>query len=120
MDKTRTIGQKWLINELVLLFGPSKVCRISFQSDNSTRRKMDIQDQYLDIQLCDNHLTYSVLISKYSAVISKIFILTYFNISDSKAKCLDITTEYTYIFLRVSRVIVSKDAGKTTERQTLS
>ena len=55
---------------------------------------MDIQHQYLDFQLCDKHLTYSVLISKYSAVISKTFILTYFNILDSKAECPDITTEY--------------------------
>ena len=38
-----------------------------------TRRKMDIQDQCPNIQLCDKHLTYSVEISKYSAVISKIF-----------------------------------------------
>ena len=38
---------------------------------------MDIQDQYLDIQLCDKHLMYSVLISKYLAVMSKIFKLTY-------------------------------------------
>ena len=39
-----------------------------------TRRKMDIQDKYLVIQLYDKHLTYSVLISKYSAVIFKIFV----------------------------------------------
>ena len=56
---------------------------------------MDIQDQHLDILLIHNkHLTYSVLMSKYSAVISNIFILTYFNILDSKAECSDITTEY--------------------------
>ena len=55
---------------------------------------MDIQDQYIDIQLYDKHLTYSVLMSKYSAVISKTIILTYFNILDSKAERLDITTEY--------------------------
>ena len=41
---------------------------------------MDIQDQYLDIQLCDKHLIYSILISKYPAAILGIFILTYFNI----------------------------------------
>ena len=40
---------------------------------------MDIQDQYLDIQQCDKDLIYSVLMSKYSAVIPKIFILTCFN-----------------------------------------
>ena len=55
---------------------------------------MNIQDQYLDIQLFDKHLPYSVLMSKYSAIISKIIILTYFNILDSKAERLDITTEY--------------------------
>ena len=55
---------------------------------------MDIQDPYLDIQLCDKHLTYSVLISKYSAMMSKIFILTYFNIFDSTAECSDITTDF--------------------------
>ena len=46
---------------------------------------MDIQDQYLDIQLCDNDLTYSIEISKYSAVISEVFILIYLNILDSEA-----------------------------------
>ena len=51
---------------------------------------MDIQDQCLDIRLCDKHLTYSVLISKYSALISKIFVLTYFNILDNKVNCSDI------------------------------
>ena len=37
-----------------------------------TRRKVDIQDQCLDIQLCDKHLIYSNEISKYSAVIPEI------------------------------------------------
>ena len=55
---------------------------------------MDIQDQYLDIQLCNNHLIYSIEISKYSAVISEIFILTYFNILDSEAESSDITVQY--------------------------
>ena len=56
---------------------------------------MDIQDQYLGIQrLCDNHLIYSIEISKYSAVISEIFILTYFNILDSEAEYSDITVRY--------------------------
>ena len=50
---------------------------------DSARRMTDIQDQYLDIQLCDNHIIYSIGISKYSALISEIFILTYFNISNS-------------------------------------
>ena len=70
----------------------------------NTRRKMDIQHQYLDIQLCEKHLTYSDLKSNYSLVIYKIFILTYFNLFDRKIKCpditfqyLDITTEYEYI-----------------------
>ena len=44
---------------------------------------MDIQEQYLDIQLCNKHLIYLIEISKHSAVISEIFILTYFNIKDS-------------------------------------
>ena len=43
---------------------------------------MDIQYQYLDISQCEKHLTYLVLIYKYSVVISKIFILTYFDILD--------------------------------------
>ena len=55
---------------------------------------MDIQDQYLDIQLCVNHLIYSIEISKYSAVVSDIFILTYFNILDSEAEYSDITFQY--------------------------
>ena len=58
------------------------------------RGKMNIQDEYLDIQLCDKHFIYSVVISKYSAVISKIFILTYFNILDRKAKFSDIAVQY--------------------------
>ena len=33
---------------------------------------MDIEDQYLDIQVYDKHLIYSVLLSKYSKVISEI------------------------------------------------
>ena len=64
---------------------------------NPKRRKMDIQDQYLDIQLCDKHLTYSILISK-------IFILTYFNILDSKAECSDNTTTEYIRCLYLSRV----------------
>ena len=55
---------------------------------------MDIQDQYLDIQLCDKHLIYSIELSKYLAVISEIFILTYFNIWDSQAVYSDITVQY--------------------------
>ena len=62
---------------------------------------MDIQDQYLDIQLCDKHIIYSIEISKHSVVISEIFILIYFNIlgseakySDIRVKYLDIRTEY--------------------------
>ena len=61
---------------------------------HTARNKIDIQDQYIDIQLCDKHLIYSVVISKYSAVISKIFLLTYFNILDSKAEYSDITIQY--------------------------
>ena len=33
---------------------------------------MDIQDQYLDIQICDKHLIYSIVISGYSALIFEI------------------------------------------------
>ena len=55
---------------------------------------MDIQDQYLDIPLCEKNLIYSVEISKYPVVISEIFIITYFNILDSEAKYLDITVQY--------------------------
>ena len=39
--------------------------------------------------------TYSVLIPENSAVLSKILVLTYFNILDCKAECLGNTTEYT-------------------------
>ena len=55
---------------------------------------MDIQGQYLDIQLCDKHFIYSIEISKYLAVISEIFILTYFNIYHSEAEYSDITVQY--------------------------
>ena len=53
-----------------------------------------MQDQYVDIQLCDNHLIYSIGISKYSAIISEIFILTYFNTLDSEAEYSDIIVQY--------------------------
>ena len=65
-----------------------------FLNKHNTQRKIYIQDQYLDIQLCDKHLIYSIEISKYSAVISEIFILTYFNILDSEAEYSDITVQY--------------------------
>ena len=55
---------------------------------------MDIQDEYLDIQLCDNHFIYSIEIPKYSAVISEIFISTYFNILDSETEYSDIIVQY--------------------------
>ena len=64
-----------------------------------TRRKMDIQDQYLDIQLYEEHLTYSVLISKYSAVLSKIFILTYFTILHRETFCSKLCKKSQYILL---------------------
>ena len=44
---------------------------------------MDIQDQYIDIQLFDKHFIYSVEISRYSDLIRYILVLTYFNILDS-------------------------------------
>ena len=34
MDITRTIGQKWLANELVLFFDPEELCQSTIQSDN--------------------------------------------------------------------------------------
>ena len=41
------------------------------------------------------------VISKYSAAISEIFILTYFNILDSRAEYPDITVEYLNVYLHV-------------------
>ena len=55
---------------------------------------MDIHEQYLDTQPCDNNLIYSIEISQYSAVISEIFILIYFDILDSEAEYSDITVQY--------------------------
>ena len=66
---------------------------------------MDVQDQYLDIQVCDKHFNYLVSISKYSAVISKIFILTYFNILYNKAECSDITVQYLNITIEYIRCL---------------
>ena len=62
----------------------------SINEKNSTRRKMDNQDQYLDIQLYDKHLIYSIKIFKYSAATSEIFILNNLSISDSEAEYSDI------------------------------
>ena len=62
--------KKFFYTKLVISLSWSAI-----QWKNLTRGKIDIHDQYLDIQLCGKHLTYSVTISKYSAVISKIFIL---------------------------------------------
>ena len=59
-----------------------------------TEWKMDIQDQYLDIQLCDKEFIYPVVISRYSDVISKIWLPPYLDILDTIAKYLDITIEY--------------------------
>ena len=60
---------------------------------------MDIQDQYLDIQLWDSRLIYSVVISRYLArdnlkIKSKIKILLYLNSYDIGAEFLDNRTEY--------------------------
>ena len=60
---------------------------------------MAIQDKYLDIQLCDKHFIYSIEISIYSVVISKIFILIYFNNSDIIVQYVYIRTEYIRCFL---------------------
>ena len=83
----------------------SSLIYIFLDTSTYTRRKMDIQDKHLHIQLCDKHLIYSVVVSKCSAVISKMFILTYFNTLDSEAEysditvqCLDIKTEYIKYF----------------------
>ena len=53
----------------------------------NTRRKMDVQ-------LWDSHLICLVVISRYSAVISKILIAAYFNILDITAEYLDITIKH--------------------------
>ena len=37
MFKTRTYGQKWLPDELVLFLGSQEACQISIQSDNFSR-----------------------------------------------------------------------------------
>ena len=55
---------------------------------------MDIQNEYLNIQVCDKHSIYLLAISKYSALISKIFILTYINILCCKTEYSDITVQY--------------------------
>ena len=47
---------------------------------------MDIRDQYLDIQLWDSHLIYSVVISGYLVVITRKFISVYSDISDITAE----------------------------------
>ena len=86
----------WFVHINFFKLGSFFICSIVLSKFfPCTRRKKDIQDQYLDIQLCcDKHFIYLIEISKYSAVISKIFILTYFNISDSEAEYSDITVQY--------------------------
>ena len=59
--------------------------------------KMNIQNEYLDTQLCDKHLIYLVAISKYSDVIFEISILNYFNTSDSKKLNIQILQFNIYI-----------------------
>ena len=59
-----------------------------------TLRKMDIKNEYLDIQLWDSYITYSVVIYGYLAVISKIFKCAEINILDDSVEYLDIATEY--------------------------
>ena len=48
----------------------------------------------MDIQVYDKLLIHSVEISKYSAVKSRLFMLTYFDILDSKAEYSEITLQY--------------------------
>ena len=60
-------------NLLILIYHLYRIFRCA-------QRKMDIH------LICDKHLIYSVVISIYLAAISEIFILTYLNISDSKAE----------------------------------
>ena len=55
---------------------------------------MDIKNDYLDIQLWESHIIYSVVISGYLAVISKIFKCAKMDILDVTAEDLDIATEY--------------------------
>ena len=56
----------------------------------ASQRKMDIRDQFLDIQLCDKHL-------RNSFAISKILILPFVNIFDIKAEYSDTRIHYIYI-----------------------
>ena len=67
---------------------------------------MDIKDQYLVIQVYDNHLIYSVVMPKYSAVISEIFIIINFNTSDNDAKYSDITVQYVDIRAEFMRCLL--------------
>ena len=55
---------------------------------------MDIKNKYIDIQLYDSHIVYSIIISVYSAVKSKIFKCAEINILDVTVKYLDIATAY--------------------------
>ena len=52
MDKTRTIGQKWLANELDLHFLALKKCTLSIQSVNSFKsyraNKLKSTDRHTD------------------------------------------------------------------------
>ena len=57
-------------------------------------RKIDIKNEYLDIQLWDSHIIYPVVISEFLAVISKIFKCAEINILDVTVEYLDIATEY--------------------------
>ena len=47
----------------------------------------------MDIQLWSSHLIYSIVISRYSSIISEILISAYFYILDITAEYLDITTK---------------------------
>ena len=61
MDKTRKIGQKRLLNQLILFFlNLQKVCQISIQSDNSIdsyrvhRRRTDRHRQFVKTVFSDS------------------------------------------------------------------
>ena len=55
---------------------------------------MDIKNEYLDVERWNCHIIYSVVLSGYLAVISKIFKCAEINILDVIVEYLDIAIEY--------------------------